>query len=313
MQGATLRAVLFTIKKVVHIIVAIAACSVAFWLQASGMAEASTERDSDDDWLEELFKQPGSSLPCNQKTATAPVCRVEAVASAPGRASHVAAGTSFRALPAAATSKRTLRAPPSIEAIKRRRLEQEELDSERERLWQKERWDRRLGRRQVGSPDARRSGRKSSGLSLERCSSRSRSPRDCERIARRETRLLPEVNWDYHICMLDPDIELIVNQAKAAIHSCQGPTLFYVGVSRYLMRRWLGGDELSFEQAHSSKWGRLHVRSTHSQKVGDSEDTLIKIHRRDLGANCCANIRNGGGGASSCKPSLLYICGEPTR
>ena len=248
------------------------------------------------------------------QTATAAVSRVEAVASAPGRASHVAAaGTSFRALPAASTSKRTLRAPPSIEAIKRRRLEQEELDSERERLWQKERWDRRLGRRQVGSPDARRSGRKSSGLSLERCSSRSRSPGVCERIARRETRLLPEVIWDYHICMLDPDIELIVNQAKAAIHSCQGPTLFYVGVSRYLMRRWLGGDALSFEQAHCSKWARLHVLSTHSQNVGDSEDALIKILRQDFGANCCVNIRNGGGGASRCKPSLLYICGEPTR
>ena len=256
--------------------------------------------------------QPGSSLTRHQ-TATAAVSRVGAVASAPGRASHVAAGPSFRALPAAATSKRTLRAPPSIEAIKRRRLEQEELDSERERLWQKERWDRRLGRRQVGSPDARRSGRKSSGLSLERCSSRSRSPGVCERIARRETRLLPEVIWDYHICMLDPDIELIVNQAKAAIHSCQGPTLFYVGVSRYLMRRWLGGDALSFEQAHSSKWARLHVLSTHSHNVGDSEDALIKILRQDLGANCCVNIRNGGGGASRCKPSLLYICGEPTR
>ena len=303
---------MFTIKKVVHIIVAIASCSVTFWLQTSGMAEANTQCDSDDEWLEELLGQPGSSLTRHQ-TATAAVSRVGAVASAPGRASHVAAGTSFRALPAAATSKRTLRAPPSIEAIKRRRLEQEELDSERERLWQKDRWDRCLGRRQVGSPDARRSGRKSSGLSLERCSSRSRSPGVCERIARRETRLLPEVIWDYHICMLDPDIELIVNQAKAAIHSCQGPTLFYVGVSRYLMRRWLGGDALSFEQAHSSKWARLHVLSTHSHNVGDSEDALIKILRRDFGANCCVNIRNGGGGASRCKPSLLYICGEPTR
>ena len=53
-----------------------------------------------------------------------------------------------------------------------------------------------------------------------------RSPGVCERIARNETRLLPEVSWGYHICMLDPDTELIVNQAKAAIHSCQGPTLF---------------------------------------------------------------------------------------
>ena len=205
------------------------------------MVEANTQCDSDDEWLEELLGQPGSSLTRHQ-TATAAVSRVEAVASAPGRASHVAAaGTSFRALPAAATSKRTLRAPPSIVAIKRRRLEQEELDSERERLWQKERWDRRLGRRQVGSPDARRSGRKSSGISLERCYSRSRPPGFCERIAQRETRLLPEVNCDYHICMLDPDIELIVDQAKAAIYNCQGATIFYAGVSRYLTRRWLGG------------------------------------------------------------------------
>ena len=133
MQGATLGAVLFTIKKVVHIIVAIASCSVTFWLQTSGMAEANTQRDSDDEWLEELLGQPGSSLTRHQ-TATAAVSRVGAAASAPGRASHAAAGPSFRALPAAATSKRTLRAPPSIEAIKRRRLKQEELDSERERL-----------------------------------------------------------------------------------------------------------------------------------------------------------------------------------
>ena len=122
-----------------------------------------------------------------------------------------------------------------------------------------------------------------------------------------------KVNWDYHICMLDSDIELIVVQAKAAIDSCQGPTFFYVGVSRYLKRRWLGGEALSFEQAHCSKWARLHVLSTHSRNVGDSEDALIKILRRDLGDSCCANIRNGGGGASRCKPSLLYICVEPTR
>ena len=102
--------------------------------------------------------------------------------------------------------KGTLRALPSIDAIKRRRLEQEELDSERERPWQRGWWARRLGKRQVGSPDARRSGRKSSELSLERCYSRSRSPGVCERIVRRGTRLLPQVSWNYHMCMLDPTL-----------------------------------------------------------------------------------------------------------
>ena len=119
-------------ESVVHIMVAIALCSVTCWLQTSGMVEDDTQRDSDDEWLEALLGQPGSSL-TRRQTATA-VSSVGAVASAPGSPAHVAAGTSFRALPAAATSKRTLRAPPSIEDIKSRRLEQEDLDSERERL-----------------------------------------------------------------------------------------------------------------------------------------------------------------------------------
>ena len=81
MQGATLGAVLFCKETVLHIRVAVAACSVTFWLQASGMAEANTQRDSDDEWLEELLGQPGSSLTRHQ-TATAAVSRVEAVAPA---------------------------------------------------------------------------------------------------------------------------------------------------------------------------------------------------------------------------------------
>ena len=170
-----------------------------------------------------------------------------------------------------------------------------------------------MRRRQEASPEARRSGGKSSELSRKRCSSRSRSPGVCERLARSETSLLSGVTWDYHICTLNPDIELIAKHARAAIRSWTGlteagSTLFYVGVSRYLPRRWLGGDALSSEQAHSSKWARLHVLSTHSHNVGDSEDALIEILRRYFGASCCPNIRNGGGGASRCKPSLLYIC-----
>ena len=120
--------------------------------------------------------------------------------------------------------------------------------------------------------------------------------------------------WDYHIGILNPDMELIVNHARAAIRSWTGlteagPTLFYVGVSRYLRRRWLGGDNLSFEEAHCAKWARLHVLSTHAHSVGDAEDALITILRREFGERCCANVRGGGGGASRCKPSLLYICG----
>ena len=65
---------------------------------------------------------------------------------------------------------------------------------------------------------------------------------------------------------------------------------------------------MSFEEAHCAKWARLHVLSTHAHSVGDAEDALITILRREFGERCCANIRGGGGGASRCKPSLLYIC-----
>ena len=68
---------------------------------------------------------------------------------------------------------------------------------------------------------------------------------------------------------------------------------------------------MSVEQAHHGKWVRLHVLSAHSHSVGDAEDALITILRREFGERCCANIRGGGGGASRSKPSLLYICGVP--
>ena len=109
------------------------------------MVEANTQCDADDEWLEELLGQPGSSLTRHQ-TATAAVSRVEAVASAPGRASHAASAPGcashdasapgYASDVAAATSKRTLRAPPSIEAIKRMRLERESSDSKHKERWQ---------------------------------------------------------------------------------------------------------------------------------------------------------------------------------
>ena len=73
----------------------------------------------------------------------------------------------------------------------------------------------------------------------------------CERLARSETSMLSGVTWRHHIGTLNPDPELIANHARAAIRSWTGlteagSTRFYVGVSRYLRRRWLGGDNLSF-------------------------------------------------------------------
>ena len=79
------------------------------------------------------------------------------------------------------------------------------------------------------------------------------------------------------------------------------------GVTRYLRRRWYGGDDLEPEDAHRHNWLRLHVLSTHSLKVGLAEDALIKLLRRDCGQDRCVNKR-GGGGASPSQPNLLYVC-----
>ena len=233
----------------------------------------------------------------------------------------------YSAAPAAGSAS----APPSIRAIRADRLQREHMVHEQEKHRQKAIWDQKLKKR-AASPEARRSGRKSSKLSREGCSSRSRSPEVCERLARSETALISDVTWEYHVGILNPDIELIVNKARAAIcswismsawpgesavpsyvHCVAGavPNLFYVGVSRYLERRWFGGDNLSFEESHCFKWSRLHVLSTHAYNVGVAEDLLITRLRREFGFRSCANINGGGGGASGCKPCLLYICVGP--
>ena len=251
---------------------------------------------------------PRSSCLPRPQTATA-VCSAGEVESAPGSAAHVAAGSSAGAGSAAGSvpaAGRRAPAPPSILAIRAKRQEQEERVNQRDEERQRDIWEQQMMRKRQRA------------LSRERCSSRSRSPGVCQRIALSETSMLSGVTWRHHISIWDPSPKVIANHARAAIRSWTGLTVtgsirFYVGVSRYLKRRWLGGDNLSLEEAHCAKWTWLHVLSTHSHSVGDAEDALITILRREFGERCCANIRGGGGGASRSKPSLLYICGGPKR
>ena len=113
------------------------------------------------------------------------------------------------------------------------------------------------------------------------------------------------VSWEIFITdMPDPPMEVIVSRAQEAI---LGAPSFYVGVTRYPRRRWLGGDHLTFEESHSSRWETMHVLSTHSHKVGDAEGALIRILRKENGERC-TSIRGGGGGASPYKTNSLYVC-----
>ena len=214
-----------------------------------------------------------------------------------------------------------LAAPLSILAIKHERLQREAVAEQQAAQRQRAKWDREMGRLQRCSPESRRSGRRRSEADPQRCSSRSRSPHVCERRASEETSDLWRIRWEFysgqHCGELDATLETfesVAANAETAIrnfrpeHSRSEGPLFYVGVSRYVRRRWLGGEGLLPEDAHSQKWERMVLLSTHSSGVGKAEDKLINMLRERFGDQHCVNVRGGGGGASPYKPSLLYIC-----
>ena len=58
---------------------------------------------------------------------------------------------------------------------------------------------------------------------------------------------------------------------------------------------------------HISQWRAMHILGLFSSDVGQAEDNLItKLKKRYN--KWSANIRGGGGGFSSRRPSFLYIC-----
>ena len=212
--------------------------------------------------------------------------------------------------------------PPTMVPIVEERLLREALGRQQELVRQRGIWEEQMRHRARSSHESRRSGRRST--EWEDRSSRSRSPRVCVAYARQESATIERVDWEYYIEAQDPPIEQIVLKARAAIAAsaqsaasagaaaasagaADGPD-FYMGVTRYLRRRWYGGENLEPEQAHSHKWLCQHVLSTHSLKVGLAEDALIKLLRREFGQDRCNNKRGGGGGASASKPNLLYVC-----
>ena len=95
--------------------------------------------------------------------------------------------------------------------------------------------------------------------------------------------------------------------ADQAALQCMRPLEFYVGVSRYLRRRWVGGEDLAPEESHHQKWGSMYLLGMYSQGVGQAEDMLIKEMKGRYPGRC-TNVRGGGGGACFAKPSFLYIC-----
>ena len=188
----------------------------------------------------------------------------------------------------------------------RRRREQEEAARAAE--FQRAQWERRMGRLAKRSPEATRGGRAGNPCPS-RCSSRSRSPRRCAALAQLETEGLREVCWDVYTGIA-PDASTVLASAECALAapSNDPAPLFYVGLTRYARRRWHGGDNLSFEESHGSKWRRIYMLATFGIRPGDAEDALINALRVRYGERRCSNVRGGGGGVSPYKPSLLYLC-----
>ena len=144
----------------------------------------------------------------------------------------------------------------------------------------------------------------------QRCSSRSRSPGLCEDLGKQETLGVCGVTWEYYCSECDPPHDRILAQAEAAMGatSIVPPSTmvqsFYVGVSRYLRRRWFGDNEID---GHISRWSSMHILALYSCDVGLAEDKLIKTLKEHYNEHC-VNIRGGGGGVSPKRPSFLYIC-----
>jgi hypothetical protein len=277
--------------------------------------------DSDDEWLADLlgFSSGASAPPSGVAVAGSALPGTVAAGSAPPSGAAAAGSAPLVPLlsrlvaPHCGAAPSAKGDPPSVVTIRSERLQREAAAERQAELEQQARWDRHLGRLARSSPETRRSGRRVSE-SLLRCGSRSRSPHTCRDRAHQETSGVSRVNWDYCCDDVDPPMPTIVAQAKAAIQASSDARLrsgrpdFYVGVSRYLHRRWFGGDDLPPEDAHSRKWEQMYLVSTHSGNVGEAEDALITALKGHYGNKFCTNVRGGGGGVSPYKASLLYVC-----
>ena len=278
--------------------------------RSSGISATQTD-DEDTEWLGELLGHPAAS------SSGVVVAGVAWSSRTSVSGSSLSLPSPQRSVASAVLPQRTVSStvpvvhggarrwdPPSIVAIRRERERREIAAAQQAERQQRARWGHAHGPLRLY--------RLTSQSDLQRCSSRSRSPRVCEERGRQETQSVCGVTWDYYCPEFDTPCDIILAKAEAAIHaasSSQSTAVpsFYVGVSRYVRRRWFGGDDLDFEACHRSRWELMHLLAMYSCDVGQAESKLIRSLKERYGDRC-ANVRGGGGGASRLKPSFLYIC-----
>jgi len=139
----------------------------------------------------------------------------------------------------------------------------------------------------------------------------------CGIRARQESHGIEAIKWGVYRDEVDPPMSVVADNADTLVriaqrehrHLCSAqPAFFYVGVSRYVRRRWQGGDNLPPEASHSQKWRAMYMLGTYSANIGEIEDFVIDRLKSTFGSEACANVKGGGGGTSPDKPSLLYLC-----
>ena len=260
--------------------------------------------DDEDEWLRELLsRRPVASAASAAGVASAPC------PSASGSSPNVPSPRPFVIYDSVVLPHRPLSTivPPTMVQIVRERVAREAAQEKQDERNQQARWDIALKVRRPLSPF--RCEHRISLTDSQRCSSRSRSPGVCEELGRQETLGVGGVSWEYYCPERDPPRDIILAKSEAAIRatyfppSMMGPR-FYVGVSRYLHRRWFGH---AYMNGHRSRWRVMHILGFYSSNAGQAEDTLIKTLKKRYD-ECCANRRGGGGSCSSRRPSFLNLC-----
>ena len=266
--------------------------------------ETGLGMDDEDEWLRELLsRRPVASAASAAGVASAPC------PSASGSSPNVPSPRPFVNYDSVYSPHRPLSTivPPTMVQIVRERVAREAAQEKQDERNQQARWDLALKVRRPLSPF--RCEHRISQTDSQRCSSRSRSPGVCEELGRQETLGVGGVSWEYYCPERDPPRDIILAKSEAAIRatyfppSMMGPR-FYVGVSRYLQRRWFGDASMD---GHISQWRAMHILGLFSSDVGQAEDNLITTLKKRYN-KWCANIRGSGGGFSSGRPSFLYIC-----
>jgi hypothetical protein len=132
------------------------------------------------------------------------------------------------------------------------------------------------------------------------------SPRAFDDLIEDEKRsvvLQPAISFEEQ---LSQDRESCAAQLR---HAVSGASLFYVGTTINVLRRWTGGQmPRGYMEGHVNKWQQMRVigmaANANAKKL---EEFLIEVGKSEFGSRC-ANISRRAIGQCRSRPNFLYVC-----